>query len=232
MRFNGFFSVFVLLAVFLTPVWSENLRVAQASGDKLAAVLTNIETTNKKMTGLKATIAHQHTNTQLGIKDPEQIGTLFYKPGTARRVKIDYSKPSKVVAVTGDRAILFERELNQVFLSTVSKFTSKSASYGLLSVLNSASQLRDKFNIVLVGNETFEGQATSHLTLTPKTAESSYTRIEVWVDQKNWLPVRQIFYERNQDYTEVKLKNVEFNPSNLGDKEFEVDYRGAKVIKQ
>lgn len=232
MKLKVLLSAVIGLGLFMSPVFTgASAKVQAGNGDMLANVLTNIETTNRKMTGLQATISHQRTNTQLGIKDVAQVGTLIYKPGAARRVRIDYTKPqTKIVSVNGDKAVLFERDLNQVFLSSINKMQSKNQSYGLLAVLNSAAQLKEKFTITLVGNETVNGRQATHLTLVPRTAEINYARIEVWVENQTWLPTRQIFVERNKDYTEVNFTNLVLNPK-LSDKQFEVDYGKAKVVK-
>lgn len=199
--------------------------------DSLNSVLTNIESTNRKMVSLQATISHQHTNAQLDIKDVKQVGTLIYKLGANRCIRIDYTQPQqKIVSITGDKAILFERELNQVFISTVNKFASKNSSYELLAVLNSVSQLKDQFDISLIGEEPVNGQITSHIVLIPKRQNSKYTRVEAWIDHKTWLPARQILYERNKDYTEIYLSNFVVNPK-LSDHQFEVNFGKAKVIR-
>lgn len=232
MKLKGLFSVILFIGITVISVIPGNFAAVQANApaDALNTVLANVETTSRQMTGLQATVSHQRTNGQLNIKDPKQVGTLLYKPGSVRRMRIDYTQPQpKVVAVNGDKGLLFERSLNQVFLSTVSKVASKAGSSGILSILNSAAQLKEKFDIKLVGNEGFNGMQTTHLTLTPK-AQDGFTRIEVWIDNKTWLPVRQIFYERNRDFTEVTLSNIVFNPK-LSDKQFDVDYGKAKVIK-
>lgn len=223
-------ALLLCFVLFLGMTVPRQDATVQAKGDMLGTVLANIETSSRKLSALQATISHQRTNQQLNIKDVKQVGTLIYKFGKDRKIRIDYSQPQpKILAVTGDKGILFERDLNQAFVSTVSKFAAKNNSFALLSVINSVAQLKAAFNPTFVATENFNGQAASKLTLTPKTA-SNYSRIDVWIDNRNWLPVRQIFYEKNGDYVEVTLTNLQMNPS-LSDRQFEVDLKNAKIIR-
>ncbi len=223
-------ALLLCLVLFLGMTWPHPPAKVQAAGDMLGTVLANIETSSRKLTGLQATISQQRTNQQLNIKDVKQVGTLIYKFGKDRKIRIDYTQPQpKVLAVTGDKGILFERDINQAYVTTVSKFTAKYSSFALLSVINSVAQLKASFNPTFVATENFNGQPASHLTLVPKTP-SNYTKIDVWIDNRNWLPVRQIFYERNGDYVEVTLTNLQMNPS-LSDRQFEVDLGKAKIIR-
>ncbi|MBX7221103.1 MAG: outer membrane lipoprotein carrier protein LolA [Blastocatellia bacterium] len=230
-RYSVLILVFMMLGL-VAPAMLTNCTVAQASGgeEQLNSVLTKIETTSRSLTSLQAEIVHQRTNGQLNIKDPEQAGTLLYKPGTQRKVRIDYSRPQKkVLSVDGNKALLWEIEQGTVFETGLSQIAKKSGGFDLLTVLNAAAQLRERFNISLVGNETVDGQAATHLTLTPKTAEIKFARIEVWIDHKTWLPAKQVFFEKNRDYTEVRLTRLRVNPG-ISDNQFKVNYGNAKKV--
>jgi Outer membrane lipoprotein-sorting protein len=218
-------GVGIVLAVMLAglPGWG------QAKGVNLQTVIKNLQTASQRMSGLRATVTHQQVNVQLGVREPQQVGTLrFSSGGNVRRLRIDYTAPqAKTLVVNGNEAILIEPALNQAFVSTTSEIAKKTASTSLLSLLTDARQLSDNFDVSLEGEETLDGQLTTKLLLHPK-GKSQYTRLEVWVSHQNWLPIKQVLHTRS-DYTTVQLTNIRLQP--IPESSFKVDYSKYKVIR-
>ncbi|MCS7079855.1 MAG: outer-membrane lipoprotein carrier protein LolA [Chloracidobacterium sp.] len=195
----------------------------------LQTVVKNLQAASQRLSGLQATVTHQRVNTQLGVQEPRQVGTLrFSTRGNVRRLRIDYTEPqSKTVVVNGDEAVLIEPALNQAFVSTTSEIAKKTASTGLLTVLTDAQRFSENFEAALDGEETLDGQATTKLVLRPK-GKSQYTRLEVWVSHRNWLPVKQILHTRS-DYTTIVLTNIRLQA--VPDASFKVDYKKYKIVR-
>ena len=202
---------------------------ARPGGVDLQTVIRNLQAANQRLSGLRATVVHQRVNSQLGVREPQQVGTLrFSTKGNVRRLRIDYTEPqSKTVVVNGNEAILIEPALNQAFVSTTSEIAKKTASTSLLTVLTDAQQLSDNFEVSLEGDENLDGQPTTKLLLRPK-GKSQYTRLEVWVSHQHWLPVKQVLHTRS-DYTTILLSNIRLQ--SIPESSFKVDYSKYKVIR-
>lgn len=200
-----------------------------ARGTDLQTVVKNLQAASQRLSGLRATVKHQRVNSQLGVREPQQVGTLrFSTAGNVRRLRIDYTEPqSKTVVVNGNEAILIEPALNQAFVSTTSEIAKKTASTSLLTVLTDARHLADNFDVSLGGDEPVDGQPATKLLLRPK-GKSPYTHLEVWVSHQNWLPIKQILHTRS-DYTTILLTNIRLQP--IPESSFRVDYSKYKVIR-
>ncbi|MFQ3591476.1 MAG: outer membrane lipoprotein carrier protein LolA [Chloracidobacterium sp.] len=202
---------------------------AHAGGVDLQTVIKNLQGASQRLSGLQATVTHQRTNSQLGVREPRQVGTLrFSTRGKVRRLRIDYTEPqSKTVVVNGNEAILIEPALNQAFVSSTSEIAKKTASTSLLTVLTDARQLSENFDASLEGEETLDGHLTTKLLLRPK-GKSQYTRLEVWISHQTWLPIKQILHTRS-DYTLILLTNIRLQAIPEGS--FKVDYSKYRVVR-
>lgn len=199
-----------------------------SAGPTVQTVIANLQAASRKIVGMEATLRHRRKNTQLGVREPEQVGTLLYRPGQKRLLRIDYSQPqAKVVAVNGNNAVLLEVALKQAYESTVQNIANQAHGANLLSVLTNAAQLKANFDVALDGDENVNGQATTKLTLTPKTP-NKYSRIEVWIDHQQWLPIKQVMHTRS-DVTEITLTDIKLK--SIPESAFKVDTKGYKVIK-
>src|SRR4030095_1133511 len=99
----------------------------------------------------------------------------------------------------------------------------------LVGLDSSVKTLANSFNIELIKDEAVDGKLATQLRLVPKAAGRSFTSLEIWVDHGSSLPVQYKFFERNGDYTIVKLTNLEPNVK-LADEAFIVKYpSGTKV---
>ncbi len=219
---TGLLSLALLAAV----GWPGGVR---AGGVDLQTVIRNLQSASQRLSGLQATVKHQRVNSQLGVREPLQAGTLrFSSRGNVRRLRIDYTEPqAKTVVVNGNEAILIEPALNQAFVSATSEIAKKTASTSLLTVLTDARQLSENFDATLEGEEAIDGQLATKLSLRPK-GKSPYTRLEVWVSHQTWLPIKQVLHTRS-DYTSILLTNVRLQA--IPESSFRVDYSKYKVVR-
>lgn len=206
---------------------------ANSTPQLLTGILAKMEKAHKELKSLKAQISQEKTNVQIGTKDKDS-GTLLYKPATGAtkgKFRLDYTKPANnTIAVVGDNVVFYQPKINQAFKNTLAKAAKgRVGGYALLVGLDrSAKGLLENYNIDYVKDEIVDGQATSHLRLTPK-ASGSFASIELWVNNQTWIPTMQKFNERNGDYTVVKLTNVQQNIA-LNDGEFEVKLPGGTKV--
>lgn len=224
------YFAFALLAL-LAFAWNANAPRAAAApvaAPDLNTVVSNLQAAGGRLAGLSANVSHWKFNEQLGIKEPTQSGTILFNKAP-RRLRINYTQPqAKTVSVIGDEAVLIEPNLNQAFVSNTSKVASRTSTTNLLTVLTNASQLQQNFNAEYNGEEVVNGQAATKITLRPKTA-SNYQRIEIWVDHKLWLPIKQVVYGRGERTT-IILSNINLSRA-IPESSFKVDYSKYKVVR-
>ncbi|MGQ9896185.1 MAG: LolA family protein [Acidobacteriota bacterium] len=223
---TGLVSLLVSLPGLL---WAALPVSAQPGGVDLQTVIRNLQAASQRLSGLRATVTHHRVNSQLGVREPQQVGTLrFSTKGNVRRLRIDYTEPqSKIIVVNGNEAVLIEPALNQVFVSTTNAIAKKADSTSLLTLLTDARQLPEKFDVTLGGEENLDGQLTTKLLLRPK-GKSQYTHLEVWVSHQTWLPVKQVLHTRS-DYTTILLTNIRLQ--SIPESSFKVDYSKYRVIR-
>jgi outer membrane lipoprotein-sorting protein len=222
------YFAFALLALLALAWGAPRATAAPAAAPDLNTVVSNLQAAGGRLAGLSANVSHWKFNEQLGIKEPTQSGTILFNKAP-RRLRINYTQPqAKTVSVIGDEAVLIEPNLNQAFVSNTSRVAARTSTTNLLTVLTSASQLQKNFNAELNGEEAVNGQAATKITLRPKTA-SNYSRIEIWVDHKLWLPIKQVVYGRGERTT-IILSNINLSKT-IPESSFKVDYSKYKVVR-
>jgi len=166
---------------------------------------------------LRASLSQQKTYGQLGISDPVEQGVLYIKRKNDRdiQVRIEIKQPAqRVITVKDDRYTLFQPTINQVIEGSVNKsLASGSAGAGFLTYFfGGLSKATRDYNIVALGDEEINGRRATHLRLTPLTARKGlYRQIDLWVDNKLWVPTQQQVVEANQDVTVVQLMEIQIN---------------------
>ena len=200
----------------------------------LTGILNKMEKAHQELKSLRAELSQQKTNSQIGITDNE-YGSLIYKPSAGRakgKLRIDYTRPSKdTIALVGDNVIFYQPRINQVFKSTLAKAAKgKVGGFSqLIGLDGSIKSMASSYNIEFLKDETINGQKTTLLRLTPKSA-GQFTAIDIWVNQQNWIPAQWKLVERNGDFTIVSLKNVQLN-TQIPDAAFNVAIpSGVKVV--
>ena len=104
----------------------------------------------------------------------------------------------------------------------------------LLGFGTSGTQLENGFQIRVLGEDTVAGQKAAELELTPKSSSvlNQISKIQIWLDQTNWLPIQQQFFENGSgDYFIVQYSKMVRNPQ-IADSQFKPHWpKGTQVIK-
>lgn len=210
------------------------VTAAGSAQQPLSATLNRMEKAHQELKSLKADLAQQKTNAQIGVSDNE-FGAMIYKPAAGKgkgRLRIDYTRPSNdTIAVVGENVIFYQPRINQVFKSTLAKASKgKVGGYTqLIGLDGSLKSLSGSYNIEMIKEEAIGGQATTMLRLTPK-SPGQFASIELWVSQSSWLPIQWKLVEKNGDYTVVSLRNIKLNIP-IPDSAFTVSLpSGVKVV--
>lgn len=231
-------SLIVLVISGLTMFsWAGTVDLSAAAVEPqqlLTGILNKMDKAHQDLKTLRAEIAQQKTNAQIGVSDNE-YGSLIYKPSSGRskgKLRIDYTRPSRdTIALVGDSVVYYQPRINQVFKSTIAK-AAKGKVGGftqLIGLDGSVKSLAGNYHIEFLRDEAVNGQMTTLLRLTPKSG-GQFTTIDIWVNQQNWIPAQWRLVERNGDFTIVSLKNIQLN-SPIPDTAFNVTIPGGvKVV--
>ena len=183
---------------------------AQGAG-LVSAVLNRMERNHRDLKSLRAAIRMDKYNSQIRDTDTYQ-GVVLYMPATGRNayVRVDWERPQReTLAVSNGQYTLFRPRLNIAYVGHARSGNNKVG--GALDFLSmSRQQLISRFDLQYLGEETlWGGVGTTHLKLVPK-GGASYKYAEVWVDGSG-MPVQTKVVEKNDDFTSVRLTNLQRN---------------------
>ncbi len=201
----------------LSLLWV-GLASSVSAGDRLAEVLTEMETAGNALKTLSATFTQ--TDHDFILEDEEKsTGTLYVElPG---RIRWEYAPPAeKVLLVKGDLVRVYNPVAAQV-----QEFDRKSGgSGGGMDLLVGFGGGND--DIAKNYDATLLGETPEHVTLKliPKqhSQASIFASIELTVDKKTWTPTRSVFHEFSRDRTDIAFEKMAINEK-LPDGAFELD---------
>jgi outer membrane lipoprotein-sorting protein len=230
-------SLAVIAGISLLIVGANRRADANPQAQLLTGVLNKMRKAHQDLKSLKAEIVQEKTNTQIGVTDTT-YGQLLYKPAVSkskRKLRIDYTKPSQdVLAVDGDKYVFYQPRIKQAFEGLTSR-VSKGKQDGLAQILaivlsGSLESASGEYDLSIVKDEMVNGIMTSMLRAIPK-SNRQFTRIDIWINQQNSIPVRFSATERNGDVTAFTFKNMQLN-AEVPNNAFNLNLpRGTEVLK-
>ncbi len=212
------------------------LPAAKAAGaaQMMAPVLAKMEQAGRDLKTLQAGIAQHKVDRTLGVVE-DSAGTVLYKaaPQGAERVLLQYTEPfPETVSVVGDKVSIYQPKLNQLFVTSRRAGANKNRSIGFLGLAYSdaAKQLRDRYDITILGDDPVNGKPATQIALKPKDPADGVQGLLLWIDQTTWLPVKYYIQEKGAKTT-ITLSGLK-KDVDLPDKRFEISVpAGAQVIK-
>jgi outer membrane lipoprotein-sorting protein len=148
-----------------------------------------------------------------------ETGQIFVRHDQKMRIEIAKPEPRTILR-TGDSLFLYNPKLNRVEEYDLGKNRAMIDQYIRLGFGTKSEDIKKSYLVTVTGEEELDHKKAVVLELTPKSDQvrSQITRIQMWVDEASWLPVRQKFYETGSGdyilfhYTNV-MKNLKVNES-------------------
>ncbi len=144
--------------------------------------------------------------------DEPQEGELFLKKYKKEMfLKRIINKPGKIfMLVKGGMAVIYYPKRAQVIKKSFNKSKSRYLTFGVGTSLNG---LEKNFFIKFVGEKKLGKHICGVLSLTPKKEKlkSYFKKINLWVDSKSGIVLRQVITEDDGDYTTIDFKNIKVN---------------------
>jgi len=141
---------------------------------------------------------------------------------------------ARTVLRTGDNLYVYTPGLKRVEEYNLGKNRSVVDQFLLLGFGTSGKELEKNYLITVLGEPSLGDRRTIELELTPKSEDfrNQISKIQIWFDESNWLPVQQQFFETGSgDYFIIRYTNIVRNPG-FGKSQFEPHWpKGTEKIK-
>jgi len=131
------------------------------------------------------------------------------------KMRIELTQPdARTILRDGDNFYIYNPKIHRVEEYNLGKKKSVVDQFLLLGFGTSGSSLKESYAITLQGEETLDNRKVLLLELLPKTDEvrKQLSKIQLWLDESNWLPVQQQFFETGSgDYFIIRYRNINRN---------------------
>lgn len=195
------------LACLLTlPLTAQTLNDAFARMDKTAQQFRTVEADIKRVDHT-AIVNEDATDSGIIRVQREKQDQL--------RMLIDFKAPEpKTVSLAGSSASIYNPKTNTAQVYDIGAKKDLVEQFLLLGFGASSGEMKATYNVSFSGVETIGGQPTWHLMLMPKGSDVSrqLKSAELWISQKDGLPLQQKVLFSNGDYWLVTYSNLKFNP--------------------
>jgi outer membrane lipoprotein-sorting protein len=151
------------------------------------------------------------------------------------KMVLDMKAPDpRTILRMGDSLFIYQPGLKRVEEYSLGKNRALVDQFLLLGFGTSGKALQSSYKITLVGEPKLDEKKTAELELTPKegTVLNQISKIQIWLDESNWLPLQQQFFEAGSgDYSIVHYSKVVRNP-NIPESEFKPHWpKGTERVK-
>jgi outer membrane lipoprotein-sorting protein len=131
------------------------------------------------------------------------------------KMRIDLTSPDqKTILRDGDHIYIYTPKIRRVEEYDLAKRRDLVDQLLLLGFGTSGDSLKRSYLITLQGEETLNGQKVVRLELTSRSDDvrKQISKIDLWLNEANWLPAQQQFYETGSgDYSVIQYLNVARN---------------------
>ena len=204
-----FCSAFVFLVLAGSAIFPSGLAAGPLALDD---VLKQMDREQNQFESLTASIERTKVTVVVNDRSTESGQIEVRRDG---RMRIDLISPDqKTILRDGDRIYVYTPKIRRVEEYDLSKHRDLVDQLLLLGFGTSGESLKKSYLITLQGEDTLNGQKVVRLELTPRSDDvrKQISKIELWLNEANWLPAQQQFYETGSgDYSIIRYLNVARN---------------------
>jgi outer membrane lipoprotein-sorting protein len=205
------------------------------AADDLQAIYAKIDAGAAGFKGLTADI-RRVAHVDLINEDDIETGKITLKRPKPHeiRMRIDFQDPVKQVSFSGNKVQVYYPKSNTAEEHDLGKYKGMVEQFLLLGFGSTSKDLRDGYNIRLVGQENINNQPTKRIELTPKSSDLAQTfpRIELWISTVTGMALQQKLYEKGgKDYQLATYSNMQLR-SDIPDADVKLNIpKGVIVTK-
>ncbi len=204
-----FCSAFVFLVLAGSAIFPSGLAAGPLALDD---VLKQMDREQNQFESLTASIERTKVTVVVNDRSTESGQIEVRRDG---RMRIDLISPDqKTILRDGDRIYVYTPKIRRVEEYDLSKHRDLVDQLLLLGFGTSGESLKKSYLITLQGEDSLNGQKVVRLELTPRSdgVRKQISKIELWLNEANWLPAQQQFYETGSgDYSIIRYLNVARN---------------------
>ncbi|HYT06785.1 MAG TPA: outer-membrane lipoprotein carrier protein LolA [Rugosimonospora sp.] len=204
-----FCSAFVFLVLAGSAIFPSGLAAGPLALDD---VLKQMDREQNQFESLTASIERTKVTVVVNDRSTESGQIEVRRDG---RMRIDLISPDqKTILRDGDRIYVYTPKIRRVEEYDLSKHRDLVDQLLLLGFGTSGESLKKSYLITLQGEDSLNGQKVVRLELTPRSDDvrKQISKIELWLNEANWLPAQQQFYETGSgDYSIIRYLNVARN---------------------
>jgi outer membrane lipoprotein-sorting protein len=193
---------------------------SQQTNWTLEAVLKQLDTEAGQFHSLTADLERTKVTVVVNDKSTES-GQIFVRRDD--KMRIELTQPdARTILRDGDQFYLYNPKIHRVEEYDLGKRKSLVDQFLLLGFGTSGTALKQSYEVIFQREEMLDNRKVVLLELTPKSDEvrKQLSKIQLWIDESNWLPVQQRFEEAGSgDYFIIRYKNVSRN-AKIPDSEF------------
>jgi len=223
-----------IAAAVLLACWGTTAAFATQASSRwtVESVLKQLDAQAGSFHSLIADLERTKVTVVVNDKSTES-GQIFVRRD--EKMRIEMTKPDpKTILRAGNEFYIYTPKINRVEEYDLGKKQSLVDQYLLLGFGTSGSSLKKSYLVTFQGEELVDSRKVLLLELTPISAEvrNQISKIHMWIDESNWLPVQQKFFETGSgDYFVIHYTNIVRN-ARLSDKEFKPHWpKGVTKIK-
>lgn len=179
----------------------------------LEDLLQQLDTEAKSFRALSANV--ERTKVTVVVNDRSTETGLILVRGDDKML-LELNPPDgRIILRDGGKLSVYNPKAKQVDEYDLGKHRALVDQFLLLGFGSSGNDLKKGYLVTLQGEQTIDKKRVFLLDLTPKAdkVREQFSKIQLWIDQATWLPVRQKFLETGSgDYLEINYTNLLRNP--------------------
>jgi outer membrane lipoprotein-sorting protein len=148
-----------------------------------------------------------------------QTGTIYFERlnGTtqmAAQVKQEGNRAApKFVVYNGSEVQFYQPEIKQMTIFRAGTNRSQAESFLTLGFGGSGTELKQNWEVTLLGSEMVDGVKVAKLDLKPKAANvaNTFSHVTIWVDPARSISLKQIFFAPSGDLRTATYSNIRYN---------------------
>jgi len=197
------------LRAFLILIWSGSSIFAPAAPSlSLDDVLKQMDREQGQFQSFTASIERTKVTVVVNDHSTESGQIEVRRDG---KMRIDLTSPDpKTILRDGDHIYVYTPKIRRVEEYDLGKRRDLVDQLLLLGFGTSGDSVKKSYLITLQGEDSLNGQRVVHLELTPRADDvrKQISKIELWLNEGNWLPAQQQLFETGSgDYSIIRYSN-------------------------
>ncbi len=199
----------------------------------LPRVLERIDDAVKSFDDGTANVSIEHV---IAGKDTPTTGSgkIYFRSDGRMRVEVEFPKPRTILCTDKDLYLFRPAELI-VETYKLKDHPERLEQYPMLGFITTGTDLEKDYLVTLLQEEMVNDRKVLQLEVTPKAmaVRANISRIQIWIDEGTWLPVRQkIFHSQSETYLDITYAGFSSN-TGLDSDLFKPRWpKGTKKIKR